>query len=81
MAKDPGIGFRVLTTVTGVKGHCNAGHQEGDTFEISCHNPDGLCGFFYHDIFPSLLAFRLGAIFLGGKVIRFSFNALTAITL
>jgi hypothetical protein len=34
MAKDPGIGFRVLATVTGVKGHCNAGHQEGDKFEL-----------------------------------------------
>jgi len=41
MAKDPGLGFRVLATVTGVKGRCNAGHQEGDHFEISCHNPDG----------------------------------------
>ena len=48
MAKDPGIGYRVLATATGVKGRCNAGHQEGDTFELSCHNPDGLCGFFPH---------------------------------
>jgi uncharacterized repeat protein (TIGR04076 family) len=54
MAQDPGIGYRVVATVTGVKGKCNAGHQVGDTFEISCHNPAGLCGFFYHDIFPSL---------------------------
>jgi uncharacterized repeat protein (TIGR04076 family) len=53
----------VLATVTGVKGHCNAGHQEGDTFELSCHNPDGLCGFFYHDIFPSLMAFQFGGDF------------------
>ena len=61
MAKDPGIGCRVLATVTGAKGRCNAGHQEGDTFEISCHNPGGLCGFFYHDLFPRLLAFQFGA--------------------
>jgi hypothetical protein len=39
MAKDPGIGFKILATVTGVKGHCNAGHQEGEEFGISCHNP------------------------------------------
>jgi len=60
MAKDPGIGYRVKATITGVKGKCNAGHQEGDTFEISCHNPSGLCGFFYHDIFPSLSTFQFG---------------------
>ena len=60
MAKDPGIGFKILATVTGVKGHCNAGHQEGEEFEISCHNPGGLCGFFYHDIFPNLMTFQFG---------------------
>ena len=35
MAKDPGIGYKVVATITGVKGKCNAGHQEGDTFEIN----------------------------------------------
>ena len=60
MAKDPGIGYRVVATITGVKGKCNAGHQVGDTFEISCHNPGGLCGFFYHDIFPNLSTFQFG---------------------
>lgn len=61
MAKDPGIGQKVVATIVGVQGHCNAGHQEGDTFEISCHNPGELCGFFYHNIFPSLFAFQFGA--------------------
>jgi uncharacterized repeat protein (TIGR04076 family) len=60
MAKDPGIGFRVLATVTGVKGHCNAGHQQGEEFEVSCYDPGGLCGFFYHDIFPGLMTFQFG---------------------
>jgi uncharacterized repeat protein (TIGR04076 family) len=60
MVKDPGIGKKVVATVTGVKGQCSAGHQIGQTFEISCHNPGGLCGFFYHDIFPSLSTFQFG---------------------
>jgi uncharacterized repeat protein (TIGR04076 family) len=60
MAQDPGIGYRVVATVAGVKGTCNAGHQVGDTFEISCHNPAGLCGFFYHDIFPTLSTLQFG---------------------
>jgi len=60
MANDPGIGYKVKATVIGAKGTCSADHKEGDTFEISCHNPNGLCGFFYHDIFPSLSTFQFG---------------------
>jgi uncharacterized repeat protein (TIGR04076 family) len=60
MATDPGIGYRIVATVVSAQGHCNAGHREGDTFEISCHNPAGLCGFFYHDIFPTLQTFQFG---------------------
>jgi len=60
MAKDPGIGYRVSATISGVKGSCSAGHQVGEMFEISCHDPGGLCGFFYHDIFPSLSTFQFG---------------------
>ena len=60
MATDPGIGYRIVATVVSAKGHCNAGHNEGDTFEISCHNPAGLCGFFYHDIFPTLQTLQFG---------------------
>ena len=61
MAKDPGIGDIVTAKVLSVKGTCNAGHKEGDEFEISCHNPAGLCGFFYHNAFPKLQAFQFGA--------------------
>jgi uncharacterized repeat protein (TIGR04076 family) len=60
MAQDPGIGFRVVATVKSVKGKCNAGHQVGERFEISCHNTGGLCGFFYHDLFPGLSTFQFG---------------------
>lgn len=60
MAKDPKIGYKVVATVTGSEGTCGAGHEVGDSFEISCHNPAGLCGWFYHDIFPSLQTFQFG---------------------
>jgi uncharacterized repeat protein (TIGR04076 family) len=60
MAQDPGIGYQVKATITGVKGECSAGHRTGESFEISCHNSGGLCGFFYHDIFPSLSTFQFG---------------------
>jgi len=60
MARDPGLGYRIVAEVIGVKGECSAGHYVGETFEISCHDPAGLCGFFYHDIFPSLATLQFG---------------------
>jgi len=60
MAKDPGIGNKVIATVTGLRGKCNAGHFVGEQLEISCHNAGGLCGFFYHDIFPNLSVMQFG---------------------
>ena len=63
MAKDPGIGKKDMATITGVKVHCCAGHEEGDTFEMSCHNPGRLCGFFYHDIFPYIIMLQFGGSF------------------
>ena len=60
MAKDPEIGYKIIATITGSEGTCGAGHEIGDSFEISCHNPADLCGWFYHDIFPSLQTFQFG---------------------
>jgi uncharacterized repeat protein (TIGR04076 family) len=60
MAEDPGLGYKIVATVTDVKGKCSAGHKRGEKFEISCHNPAGLCGFFYNKIFPSLQTFQFG---------------------
>ena len=54
------MGYKVVATVTGVERECSAGHKKGEKFEISCHNPGGLCGWFYHDIFPSLSTFQFG---------------------
>ncbi len=63
MANDPKVGFQVIGTIKSVKGHCNAGHKAGDRFELSGHNTAGLCGFFYHDIFPYLIMLQFGGGF------------------
>ena len=60
MAEDSGIGYKVTATVSSVKGVCSAGLRTGQVFEISCYNSGGLCGFFYHSIFPNLLTFQSG---------------------
>lgn len=63
MARDPGIGYRVVATVNRLKGTCAAGHEVGESFEISAHDPAGLCGFCYHHIFPDLCTFQFGGRF------------------
>jgi uncharacterized repeat protein (TIGR04076 family) len=60
MAKETAVGYKITATVAELKGHCSAGHQEGDTFSISCSDSGGLCGYFYHSIFPELQTFQFG---------------------
>jgi uncharacterized repeat protein (TIGR04076 family) len=57
------IGNRVVGTVKAVKGSCNWGHSVGDVLELSGHNTAGLCGFFYHDIFPYIMMLQFGGGF------------------
>ncbi|MHA1931598.1 MAG: TIGR04076 family protein [Promethearchaeota archaeon] len=60
MVENLKIGYRVVGTIKEVKGKCNAGHKVGDKLELSGHNTGGLCGFFYHDIFPYLIMLQFG---------------------
>lgn len=53
-------GYKVIATVKSVKGACSWGHEVGDTFNINCHDTAGLCGFFYHDIFPKIAMLQFG---------------------
>jgi uncharacterized repeat protein (TIGR04076 family) len=54
------VGNKVIGTIKEVKGNCSWGHKVGDSFEISAHDTAGLCGFFYHDIFPYLVMLQFG---------------------
>ncbi len=58
MAKQ--LGYKVIGTVKSVKGTCSWGHKAGDKIELSAHDSSGLCGFFYHDIFPTVLMLQFG---------------------
>ncbi len=57
------LGYRVVGTIKGVKGTCSAGHKVGDTFELSGHSSAGLCGFFYHGLFPYIIMLQFGGGF------------------
>jgi uncharacterized repeat protein (TIGR04076 family) len=57
------LGNKVIATVKSVKGNCSWGHEAGDTFSINCHDTAGLCGFFYHDIFPYIAMLQFGGGF------------------
>lgn len=57
------IGYKIVGTVTGIKGECGWGHKVGDKFELSGWDAAGLCGFFYHDIFPYVIMLQFGGSF------------------
>ena len=46
--------------ITGLKGHCRAGHKVGDCIKVSPLDAGGLCGSAFHSIFPMLMALNFG---------------------
>ena len=67
------VGFKVIGTIKNVKGNCSAGHKAGDVLELSGYSSGGLCGFFYHDIFPYITMLQFGGGFpedWGGKIME-----------
>jgi uncharacterized repeat protein (TIGR04076 family) len=60
MEEEKELGAKFIATVTSVKGSCHADHKVGQQFELNCYDSGGLCGFFYHDIFPSLSVMQFG---------------------
>lgn len=62
-ASEEAIGYRIVGKILGVKGECYAGHQVGDELELSGISSGGLCGFFYHDIFPYIVMLQFGGSF------------------
>lgn len=78
------LGFRVIGTFIGLKGHCHAGHKVGDQIALSAHNANGLCGFFYYTLYPYIMMLQFGGKWpdsWGGDVLEFDcpdrHNALT----
>lgn len=60
MARTP-EGYAVYTAeVVSADGPCHAGHKVGDRLSLSCYDSGGLCGFFYHDLFPALSVIQFG---------------------
>jgi uncharacterized repeat protein (TIGR04076 family) len=55
--------YKVTAVVTGLKGRCTMKHKVGDVIELSPYNSGGLCGFFYHDIYPALTLLQYGGKF------------------
>ncbi|MGA2368007.1 MAG: TIGR04076 family protein [Dehalococcoidia bacterium] len=57
--------YIIIGTIKSIAGNgtCSAGHKVGDKLEISAINSGGLCGFFYHDIFPYLLMLEYSGSF------------------
>ena len=62
----PDLGY-LDAEIISVKGECNAGHKAGEKFQIGCYDTGGLCGFFYHDIFPNLNVMQFGGKYPWGS--------------
>ena len=60
MAVQPQDMRPMTAEIMSVKGECSAGHHVGETLQIGCWDTGGLCGFFYHDIFPNLNVMQFG---------------------
>ena len=60
MAKNPDDITPLIAEVISMKGDCSAGHQVGDRLSVSPWDSGGLCGFFYHDIYPALTMMQFG---------------------
>ena len=50
----------IIGTIISMKGECGAGMKVGDKYELSWHSSGGLCGSFYHDLFPIITMFQFG---------------------
>ena len=76
MSKEP----IYLAKVESILKSCSAGHKVGDEFEINTHKTGGICGYCYHDLFPTLMNMCYERFH--GKIMRnLHTNALTAIIL
>ncbi len=51
---------RLLAKVIEARGTCSAGHKKGDVIALDCLNPGGLCGHFYHQMYPDLQTLENG---------------------
>lgn len=60
MDKNQNTAEMLTAEVINIKGKCSVGHTIGEKFAINCYRSGGLCGFFYHDIFPNLSVLQFG---------------------
>jgi uncharacterized repeat protein (TIGR04076 family) len=67
MALNPPGVTPLSAEVLSVKRECSAGHKAGDRIELSCWDSGGLCGYFYHDIFPNLSVLQFGGRYPWGE--------------
>jgi uncharacterized repeat protein (TIGR04076 family) len=63
MAGHAPIGYIVTGKVLKQKGTCDCEHKVGDTFVLSTTSPGGLCGVFYHDLYPWIAMYQFGGKF------------------
>ena len=57
--------FYQEVTITKVNGECPYGHREGEQFQVTALNSDGLCGSLYKAIHSPIVTLHYGGISSG----------------
>lgn len=57
------INYRVIYTVSGIRGKCPVGHKVGEEFEFNIWDREELCPASFHSVFPFLLLRNQGISF------------------
>ena len=60
---DARYGRKVIGKIIRIKGHCTYGLKLGDEFELSSGSADGICGYFYYNIYPYIMTLQFGGQF------------------
>lgn len=55
--------FGVKARIVSQKGHCAAGHAQGQEFQVAPGLPAGFCPLFFHVIYPDVRALAAGGTF------------------
>ena len=55
------MAYEVKGIIISKKGRCVANHKVGEEFDFSGLRCPDMCGSFYHNIFPTIMALKFGA--------------------
>ena len=56
-------GKKVIGRIISIRGRCTFGLKVGDEFELTSQSSGGLCGYFYHNLYPYIMTYQFHGTF------------------